>query len=202
MHGGINRSMTRYRMINTVTGTKSDYGDGDVVKSEVFSKAHMYQKAGYNTETFECINGPVIKIKDEAGGSVGLIFSVEEDDYIVAPEDCFLPQPVIRDRKKMYGADTPYTTWLGKLREELEEVAIEAAGGNIGALVEELQDIIHVATTWQAKLGFGASARRQICQMVNQKNAKRGYFDIKGCELAYDVKEGMVITGVRRTRND
>lgn len=103
------------------------------------------------------------------------------------------PVPVMRDRQMIYSKDTGLDAWLKKLREEYREAAIEAADGNIEALAMELQDIIHVCTTWQETLGYNLDKRQALCQRVNFKNFKRGYFSLKGADLAYSLKKGLLI---------
>lgn len=103
------------------------------------------------------------------------------------------PVPVMRDRQMIYSKDTGLDAWLKKLREEYREAAIEAADGNIEALAMELQDIIHVCTTWQETLGYNLDKRQALCQRVNFKNFKRGYFSLQGADLAYSLKKGLLI---------
>ena len=103
------------------------------------------------------------------------------------------PVPVMRDRQMIYSKDTGLDVWLKKLREEYREAAVEAADGNTEALAMELQDIIHVCTTWQATLGYNLDKRQVLCQRVNFKNFKRGYFSLNGADLAYSLKKGLLI---------
>ena len=120
----------------------------------------------------------------------------------ISKSSAVLPEPVVRDRHNIYCKDTGLDLWLNKLLEEFREAAGEAASGNSEALAEELQDIIHVCTTWQAKgLGLNAERRQALCDKVNKKNARRGYFSLDGCKLAY-CKDGLMLTSVPEVANN
>lgn len=120
----------------------------------------------------------------------------------ISKSSAVLPEPVVRDRHNIYCKDTGLDLWLNKLLEEFREAAVEAASGNSEALAEELQDIIHVCTTWQAKgLGLNAERRQALCDKVNKKNARRGYFSLDGCKLAY-CKGGLMLTSVPEVANN
>lgn len=110
------------------------------------------------------------------------------------------PRPVVHDKHTIYSKDTGLDVWLKKLLEEYREAAIEAADGNTEALAMELQDIIHVCTTWQEALGYNLEKRQALCQLVNFKNFKRGYFSLNGSNLSYSFRKGLFITGSESER--
>ena len=84
------------------------------------------------------------------------------------------PRPVKHDRKNPKPVkDWEKDEWLAKLKEELLEV--ENAKGN-NERAKELSDLITVATSWQAAMGYDFTWRLEIQQGTNEKNASRGAF--------------------------
>lgn len=92
------------------------------------------------------------------------------------------PEPVKHDSKREYTYNTPSKEWFLRIQDEIIEAVIEAewckgAGDNRERLAEELQDIIHVCTSYQDVLGYDFNKRQELCKKVNKKNKARGYFD-------------------------
>lgn len=92
------------------------------------------------------------------------------------------PAPVKRDRKHVYDSERCTGNMLSelmfaKITEEVMEAKTEQVLDNIDSLLLELQDIIHVCTTYQELLGCDFEARQKLCEAVNKKNGERGYFD-------------------------
>lgn len=86
------------------------------------------------------------------------------------------PIPVKHDKATVYDEKTPTKVMFAKIMEEVMEAHNEAVYGDAENLAEELQDIIHVCTTYQKILGFNFKARQELCKEVNEKNSLRGYF--------------------------
>lgn len=97
-------------------------------------------------------------------------------------EDRFaFPVPVKRDSKREYTGSTPSKEWFLRIQDEIMEAVIEAewckgVGDNRERLAEELQDVIHVCTSYQEALGYDFNKRQELCKKVNEKNKARGYF--------------------------
>lgn len=91
------------------------------------------------------------------------------------------PIPVERDSKQEYNRGTPPKDWFLRILDEILEAVVEAewskeTGDNRARLAEELQDIIHVCTSYQAAIGMDFQKRQELCAKVNKKNKARGYF--------------------------
>lgn len=68
-----------------------------------------------------------------------------------------------------------------KIGQELEEVsyalrAQSIAGGSYLSVAEEVVDVIVAATTLLEGLGYDFSDRQRLINLVNTKNAARGYY--------------------------
>ena len=97
-----------------------------------------------------------------------------------------LPQPCRKFK------DAATTELLAKLAEETSEVVQEAlsleslrkadalqteeAEETTAHLAEELTDLITFCTTWLDALGYDASERRKVQNVINAKNKGRGYW--------------------------
>ena len=104
-----------------------------------------------------------------------------ERDSIRPESDFVFPVPVKHDGKREYTYSTPSKEWFLRIQDEIIEAVVEAewckgAGDNRERLVEELQDIIHVCTSYQDALGYDFNKRQEMCKKVNEKNKARGYF--------------------------
>ncbi len=106
------------------------------------------------------------------------LWELDEDNN----EDRFaFPVPVKRDSKREYTGSTSSKEWFLRIQDEIIEAVIEAewckgAGDNRERLAEELQDVIHVCTSYQEALGYDFNKRQKLCRKVNEKNKVRGYF--------------------------
>ena len=107
------------------------------------------------------------------------IGSGDDDDNSV------LPIPVKKDSNGKLTKDYTTQDWFEKLDEELNEVKNAAIALDtfeeksdiiLERLVEELQDLITVCTSYLNFLDCDEAIREQICYMVNEKNRQRGYF--------------------------
>ena len=97
-----------------------------------------------------------------------------------------LPQPCCKFK------DATTTEFIAKLAEETSEVVQEAlqfaslkrvdamqteeAKETRAHLAEELTDLITFCTTWLDALGYDASERRKVQNVINAKNKGRGYW--------------------------
>ena len=91
-----------------------------------------------------------------------------------------LPRPVIRDGNgKLIKKHTPRDFFL-KLQEEIFET-IEKAMFVDGDeyMAEEIADIITVCISYLNANGYNEEKRSEIFRRVNEKNEKRGYFEVK-----------------------
>ena len=105
-------------------------------------------------------------------------WELEEIKEIVAEE--ILPRPVIRDGNgKLIKNHTPRDFFL-KLQEEIFET-IEKAMFIDGDeyMAEEIADIITVCISYLNANGYDEKARAELFAKVNEKNEKRGYFEVK-----------------------
>lgn len=111
-------------------------------------------------------------------------------DDVVDNSASVKPIPVKKDKFDRLTKDYDIFDWLGRIDEELDEVksaatAFDSAREDITeelqerkkALAMELQDLITVCTSCLDFLGFDEAARDKLCQQINEKNRKRGYFE-------------------------
>lgn len=103
-----------------------------------------------------------------------------EQDVVRESEFAF-PVPVKHDSQREYTGSTSPKVWFLRIQDELMEAIIEAdwckgIGDNRARLAEELQDIIHVCTSYQDAIGYDFKKRQELCEKVNKKNRARGYF--------------------------
>ena len=106
--------------------------------------------------------------------------SLELQKIIENLNEKILPRPVIRDGNGKLTKDYSSRDWFLKLQEEIFEV-MESEMKFIYAefLVEEIADIITVCISYLNAKGYDEEKRSEIFRRVNEKNEKRGYFEVK-----------------------
>ena len=104
-----------------------------------------------------------------------------DDWYIIGEEEeKILPRPVIRDGNgKLIADHTPRDFYL-KLQEEIFDT-IETAMFEDGDeyMTEKIADIITICISYLNANGYDEKARAELFEKVNEKNEKRGYFEVK-----------------------
>ena len=102
-------------------------------------------------------------------------------DDVVDNSASVKPIPVKKDGNGLAIKDYEVKDWFAKLNEELDEVKSAAFFDLYDStredIAEELQDLITICTSYLDFLGFDEAARVKLCQQVNDKNRKRGYFE-------------------------
>lgn len=135
-----------------------------------------------------------VPLQEKFWGYYGLVYQLlQQSKWIGNTDDdnsaSVKPIPVKKDGNGLAIKDYEVKDWFAKLNEELDKVKNAAFIIDISicaeyelqerkkALAMELQDLITVCTSYLDYLGFDEVAREKLCQQVNDKNRKRGYFE-------------------------
>lgn len=88
-----------------------------------------------------------------------------------------LPLPVTYDRKlKIFTAGQDKSYWMTKSREEMHEID---SAKTREERAEEIMDEITVCVSHLASMGYDLQDRLELARKVNEKNRKRGCFQVE-----------------------